>query len=548
MTSPPPSGTVAGMTQDSHGTHDGVGTVRLNRRRPAPPAGLSQVRETALVIDCGSSSVRAFIAEITDEHARILEDMVHPVDLTAGFTGGKLDRVAMDLVVQAVCGIIIVAKGYGVTRIRAVATSALREANNSDVLVERLRTTCSVDLDVIDGSEAVRLYFEALRRTLNEDRRTLQGNTLLMDIGAGCTSAGLIRQGKLVYSVDEHYGTVRLSDAFQELRDSLDYSVTIDRFSTGAARMMLSRLPSRTVSTLVFTGGEVRRLVTLTGNETGGIIETLEPEALERLWTELAPLSPAKRAERCCLPVYDAARILPALALIRHLIELSGADKILVPQMTLRDGMLADLLPGAQGAHHLEPEHVLAEAKQLVSRYGGDLPYAENTAQLAVQLFDQTVELHNLGARERLLLEFAAVVHDIGSYINVRNRHKHTMYIIQSADIAGLTRPEQDIVANVARYHRKSPPEPHHQDFMALPRRARVTVAYLAAILRLAYALDVERSQRIKKVRCVVDGERLLLHVDRRQIALERWSLAGKIQLFREVFGLDVVIIPRGEF
>jgi exopolyphosphatase/guanosine-5'-triphosphate,3'-diphosphate pyrophosphatase len=258
-------------------------------------------------------------------------------------------------------------------------------------------------------------------------------------------------------------------------------------------------------------------------------------------------MTPAKRAERCGLTVYDAARLLPALALIRHLVQLSGADEVLVPQVTLRDGLLADLLPGAQGAHHLEPEHLIAEAKQLVSRYHGDLQYAENTASLAVQIFDQTCALHDLGQRERLLLEFAAIVHDIGSFINVRNRHKHTMYIVQSADIAGLTRQEQDVVANIARYHRKSPPEPHHEDFVALPRRARVTVAYLAAILRLAYALDVERSQRIKKVRCTVDSGRLLLHVDRRQIALERWSLTGKVSLFQEVFGLEVAIIPRGE-
>jgi exopolyphosphatase/guanosine-5'-triphosphate,3'-diphosphate pyrophosphatase len=119
------------------------------------------------------------------------------------------------------------------------------------------------------------------------------------------------------------------------------------------------------------------------------------------------------------------------------------------------------------------------------------------------------------------------------------------MYIIQSVDLPGLTQAEQDMVANVARYHRKSPPEPHHSEFTDLPRRDRVVVGYLAAFLRLAYALDVERSQRVKRIRTSVDGRRLLLRVDRRQIALERWSVAGKAGLFEEVFGLEVVVVPR---
>ena len=183
----------------------------------------------------------------------------------------------------------------------------------------------------------------------------------------------------------------------------------------------------------------------------------------------------------------------------------------------------------------------------MVARYGGNLEYAQNTASLAIQLFDQTHELHGLGERERTLLEFSSLVHDLGSYINVRNRHKHTMYIIQSADIAGLSQNEQDLVANIARYHRKSPPEPHHGEFTDLPRHDRVVVAYLASMLRIAYALDVERSQRVRRIRIKVDGRRLLIRVDRRQIALERWSVATKAGLFEEVFGLEVVVVPREE-
>ncbi|MCK6490673.1 MAG: HD domain-containing protein [Planctomycetes bacterium] len=520
------------------------GTGALVRRRVATAADGTAAR-TVAVIDCGASSVRAFIAEIAGAEQRVLEDIVHPVDLTVAFSSGRLDRAGMDAVARAVGAIMTAARGYGVSTARAVGTSALREAENTDVLVERLRVEHGIELEVIDGPEAARLHFEALRLFAPRAGLGLAGSTLMIDIGGGSTAVSLARDGKLVHTVDEHFGTIRMWEQFQSLRDAADFAVTVDRFSLGAAHMLLGRLPQRQVDRLVVTGGEVRRLVQLLDPESDGLIEEIDTARLAAWIKRMAGLPTARRAEACGMDAVSAGRLLPAASLVRHLCAESGAKRVLVPPFTLRDGLLADLLPGAHGPHHLDADHLLAEARQLVARYGGHLPYAENTASLAVQIFDQTTALHRLGARERLLLEFSALVHDIGSYINVRNRHKHTMYLIQAVDIAGLTRNEKDMVANIARYHRKSPPEPHHEDFTRLPRRERVVASHLAAILRLAYALDVERQQRVRKVRVTVDDGRLLLRLDRRQVALEGWSVAGKARMFEDAFGLQVVVLPR---
>ncbi|MBA3707805.1 MAG: HD domain-containing protein [Planctomycetes bacterium] len=509
-------------------------------RQPKPPPA----RHVA-VVDCGTSSVRAFLTEIRGAEQRILEDLVYPVDLTPGFTGGKLDRAAMDGVVQAFTGIRSAAESYGIVDIRAVATSAMREAANSDVLIESLRQKARIEVEIIDGSEAARLYFEALRVLLARCGKRLSGNTLMIDVGGGSTCVSLIRQGKLVHSVDEHYGTIRLYEQFRELKDSTDFAVTIDRYALGAAHMLLGRLPEGSVKHLVVTGGEVRRLVTLLTPQSLGLLESLDPVVVTQWFERMQPMTPQQRADACGTDLFGAARLLPAATLIRHLCAISGADRVLVPQLTLRDGLLADLLPGAHGPHYLDSQHLLAEARQLVTRYGGNHDYADNTASLAVQIFDQTRNLHGLGERDRTLLEFSALVHDIGAYINVRERHKHSMYIILAADIAGLTGDEQRIVAHIARYHRRSAPQAHHRDFQALHRRSRVLVSYLASILRLAYGLDVERTQRIKKIRCEVSRDHLLLHVDRRQVALERWSIDGKKGMFVETFGLNVKVIPR---
>lgn len=527
----------------------GVGSPRRGAKRgrvsPPLPLAKSPPPRPVAVIDCGTSSVRAYLAEIRGEQQRILEDLVYPVDLTPGFTRGKLTRPVMDEVVQAMQGIMAAAQAYGIREMRAVATSALREAVNADVLIEAVQRTVGVEIEVIDGSEAARLYFEALRVTLERCHRRLAGNVLLIDIGGGSSSVSLIRQGKLAHTVDEHFGTHRVFEHFRMLKDSTEFAMAIDHYAHGAARQLLGRLPEGAVKHLVVTGGEVRRLLSLLLPSGLGPLESLETQAVSAWYTAMQDLTPAQRAEQCKTDPVGAAHLLPAACLIRHLGAISNADRVLVPQLTLRDGLLADLLPGAHGPHVLDPEHLLTEARSLVQRYNSDLAYAENTASLAVQIFDQTRELHGLGERERTLLHFSALVHDIGAYINVRERHKHTMYIIRASDIAGLTAAEQEVVAHVARYHRRSPPEPHHLEFQRLPRRSRVVVGYLASILRLAYALDVERTQRIKKLRCEVSREQLLIHVDRRQIALERWSIEGKKAMFVETFGLEVKLVAR---
>lgn len=514
--------------------------------RKAVKSGKGEPRQVA-VVDCGTSSVRAFIAELDGAKQKILEEVQHPIDLSAAFDREKFDREAMDQVVEAFDAVVKVASDYGVHHLRAVATSAFREAANSDVLVERLRTKLGVDLEVIDSAEEARLYVEALRRLLERTGATLEGHVALIDVGGGSTSLALMRGGNLLHSVDEHFGTLRLHGLFKHLSDSSDYGVTVDRYSLGAAKMMLSRLPETRLDHVVITGSEVRRLLALLRPGAEGDLEPLSASEVGRWLHKIEGMTPLARAQACGCDEFTASLLLPAGALVHHLCALTGRDTVLVPQLTLRDGLLADLLPGALGPHHLSSDQLLAEARQLARRFGSNIDYCENTAALAVQLFDQTQELHGLTPQHRLLLEFSALVHDIGSYINVRNRHKHAMYIILSADLAGLTKNEKEMVAHIARYHRRSPPQSHHTAFQALPRRNRVVVAHLAAILRLAYGLDVERTQRIRKVRCEVSGNRLLLHVDRRQIALERWSIAGKAQLFEEVFGLSVVVVAREE-
>lgn len=508
------------------------------------PRRASRRPRVLAVADCGTTSVRAAVVEYQGRGHRILEQPEAPLDCTRTLQGRDLDRSVMDRLSTVLAELERAAVSYGGRVERVVGTSALRGAANVDVVLEEVERRSGVTIELVDAAEEARLYVGALRQLWRrEGVPTPRGSVLMMDVGAGTTVVSVIKRGKLVHALDEHFGTLRVYEHFRDLRDQGDLVASIERFTLGAARMMLRRLPEQRFAHLVVTGSEMRHLGRMLGGE--GEIGTLGRQGLEAWYRDIRELEPQARAAACGCDPRTAAHLLLAVNLLRHLLAETGAGEVRVPQLRLLDGLVCDLLPGSLGPHHLDRSQLVAAARNLAQRYDADLEYCANTAALAGQLFDQTACLHGLGERERSLLEFAAWVHDIGAFINVRNRHKHTAYLVRAGSYPGLTDEEVEVVALVARYHRRATPKSSHDDFMALSRPTRVLVQRLAALLRLAYGLDVERTQRIHSVSCTVSGTRLLITVDRRQVALERWAVQSKAKLFTSVFGLEVVLLPR---
>ncbi len=501
-------------------------------------------KQTVMVVDIGTSAIRATIAEYRRRQMHILEDLNAPIDLSEGLRGGSLDRDTMDQVEHILLNMKEAAANYGVERMRIVGTTSLRETVNSDALVERLHTRHQLHVDIVDSAEEARIYYEGLRALAKINKRPMRGTHLLLDIGGGATSTSLIKDNHLIYTADEPFGTMRVLDLFRNVSDHQDWINSVERFTHGAVKMILRRMGQKRVHTIYVNGPEIRHIAHLIGKDCDQAFIELDCASVNEWMKEMGRLDFHECAALWQCSESEALPIIPSAYLLWHLAREAAVDHFVIPNMHLRDGLLADMAPGSHGPQFLGRRELLAAAKQMSSRYGMDIDYAENTASLAAQIFDQTQDLHHLTERDRTLLEFAAWVHDIGAFVNVHNRHLHTRYIIENAVVAGLTRIEQRTIAQVARYHRRDHPVPEHHDFYNLPRSVRVQISYLAAILRLAYALDVERSQRIKQVTCEVHERRLLIHVDRRQISLEKWSIETRSDMFEEVFGLKVVAIP----
>jgi exopolyphosphatase/guanosine-5'-triphosphate,3'-diphosphate pyrophosphatase len=226
----------------------------------------------------------------------------------------------------------------------------------------------------------------------------------------------------------------------------------------------------------------------------------------------------------------------------RELLAETPATELTIPQASLRLGLLLDLA-GADPGPAMEDlrRQVLASAAALGEKYRYDAAHGRNVAHLAVRLFDDLRPDHGLAERERLLLEVAALLHDVGIFLNLRGHHKHTQYVLSAAEIFGLSREDMAVVSNVARYHRRGIPQKSHLPYTSLDRDQRVEVNKLAAILRVANALDADHLQKVREVKVLREDEQWVLEVDGGgDLTLERLAALARADLLTEVFGRKV--------
>ena len=243
--------------------------------------------------------------------------------------------------------------------------------------------------------------------------------------------------------------------------------------------------------------------------------------------------------EQFHLPQAEAETLVPALVAYRELLQETAATEVIVPEVSLRAGLLLDVaqVESPEGIADFSRQ-VLSSAAALAEKYRWDAPHSKKVAQLAARIFDELKAEHGLGDRERLLLEVAALLHDIGNYVNLRGHHKHTWYLLSVSDIFGLSGDDMALVANVARYHRRALPQKSHLPYMALDREARVVVNKLSAILRLANALDADHLQKVKDVRVLSEDENWVLEVEGAgDLTMERLASLARGDFLTEVFG-----------
>jgi exopolyphosphatase / guanosine-5'-triphosphate,3'-diphosphate pyrophosphatase len=512
---------------------------------PAVPAPAQTPRPIA-VVDMGASAIRLTVAEGASEGPlHLLEEVSRGVLLGKDtFTHGRLGAATMDATLKALEGFRRIMDTYGVIRYRAVATSAVREASNADAFLDRVRLRTGLEVEVIDGSEENRLTYLAVRERLAQHPALVEGDALLVEVGGGSADISFLRKGQPINSGTYPLGSIRMRQSLGSWQGSHEQGTRLlVRQIHNVVDDIRREMPLREARHVIALGGDVRfAAAQIVGDLPSGEMPVFDRDVFIRFVDSLVGYDTEQLVEKYRLPQSDAETLVPALLAYRELLVETAADRVTVPDASLRMGLLLDLVRSdqPQGIEDLRKQ-VLSSATALGERYRYDAPHARNVADLAVRLFEELRGEHGLSDRHRLLLEVAALLHDIGNYVNIRGHHKHSQYLIAASEIFGLSQDEMLLVSNVARYHRRAVPSKSHLPYMALDREARVAVNKLSALLRLANALDADHLQKIKDVHVLPEDDDWVLEVEGAgDLTLERLASLARADYLTEVFGRKV--------
>jgi len=512
--------------------------------RPAP--GL------VAVLDMGASAIRLVIAEAqADGPVRVLSEASRGVRLGRDtFSGGVIRPRTWDAAFSAIEGFRTMIDSHGATEVRAVATSAVREARNGEAFLDRIQRDTGIDFEIINEAEESHLIYLAVRHALGR-HPVLEGAwTLLVEVGGGSTSLTLLERGQPSRSGVYALGAVRLRQQLDLRRHRHDIQVALLRRSiANVVDQIRLEIPLRRVTQMVAIGGDVRRAadeILARGGDDG--TREIPREAFLAFCDDVERLDDEGLGSRFRLPSVETETLVPALLVYRTLLAETTARRIVVSDATLRAGLVLDLVApgGRQGAEDFERQ-VLASAEAVGQRFQFDAEHGRHVARLATRLFDELRDEHGLGDRDRLLLQTASLLHDIGIYVSLRRHHKHSQYLLAASQIFGLSDEETAVVSNIARYHRRGTPRQSHLPYIELDRQDRLLVNKLSAILRIANALDAEHLRKVQDLRLLRTGKTWVLELDGTgDITMEQMAAAARADMFTEVYGRDLIIRASG--
>jgi exopolyphosphatase/guanosine-5'-triphosphate,3'-diphosphate pyrophosphatase len=504
--------------------------------------------ELVAVLDMGASAIRLVVAEIAANRSiRTIEEASKGVLLGRDtFSSGVIRSQTVDAALAALENFRRILDGYGVKRVRAVATSAVREARNVDVFLDRIQGRTGIPFEIINEAEESRLVFLAVRRTLGRNAALRGAWTLVAEVGGGSTGLTLLRKGQPNRSGVYAVGAVRLRQQLNLRRLSHDVQLSLlKRSIANVIDEIRGEIPLSRVTHMVVIGGDVRFAASqILESEVGDGVRAVTRDAFLAFCDSVERMDEEQLVDRFRLPAVEAETLVPALLVYRTLLSETTARRLVVSDASLRTGVLLDLAAPGGRLSATDFEHqVLASAEAVGHRYRFDRAHGRHVAMLAMRLFDECQDDHGLSARERLLLQVAALLHDIGIYVSLRAHHKHSQYLLAALQIFGLSDDETAIVSNIARYHRRGTPQRSHLPYAALDRRDRLIVNKLAAILRIANALDAEHLQKVKGVRLLRSDATWILEVDGEgDLTMEQLAATARADMFIETFGRALIV------
>lgn len=510
--------------------------------------------KTFAAIDVGSFELSMKIFEFSGKNnMREIDYLKQRLDLGSDtYAAGKISNEKVDELCRTLKEFSAIMNSYKVESYRAYGTSAIRETENSAILLDQIAQRTGIRVEVLSNSEQRFLDYKSIASQGENFRRIIEQKTAIVDIGGGSIQISLFENDTLVSTQNLRLGVLRIQEMLHHV--STGNSRTEDLIDEMATAQLAAYkklyLKEHEIQNIIVVDDYIspwaRRRAGKSGEQAMinvGDFETLLQMLRSKSTTEIAKLMGITEEK---VPL-----LLISAVLTRRIALLMGADCVWAPGVTLCDGIAyeyAEKIKMFQGEHDFEKD-IIAFALNISKRYMGSKKRAETLEKLSTTIFDNMKKVHGLGKRERLYLRIAAILHDCGKYVSLVNIGETSYNIIMATEIIGLSHMEREIVANIVRFNHSRFQYYGQPGMSGIDRDSYLVVAKLTAILRLANSLDRSHKQKLKGLKASLQENELILNVETQEdITLETCFFDQRCEFFTEVFSITPVLKQKKNF
>ncbi|MDO4518972.1 MAG: HD domain-containing protein [Eubacteriales bacterium] len=501
---------------------------------------------TFAAIDIGSYEVSMKIFELSKKNGlKEINDVRYRLEVGRGvYTFGRLDRDTVDTICDILIDFQRVMKEFGVENYRVCATSAFRELINPMIVSEQIYIRTGMEIDILSNTEQHFLGYKSIAAIETGFKKMIQKGTAILDVGGGSLQVSLFDKDSLVTTQNLKIGSLRIREQLKDIqRTNSHYDTLIEDFIRNDL-MAFQRLylKDRDIKNVILLGDFLTD--TLFKEERSDNIVTKE-EFVNR-YELVKDKTDQELAEEMNIQVESASLIIPIMIVINNFMNIFNAESIWIPGVSLMDGMAYDFgekQKFIKSKHNFEND-ILVASRNIAKRYSSAKNHIQGTTDLALKLFDSMKKIHGMDARARLLLQIAVILHDCGKYISMGDVAECSYRIIMATEIIGLSTEERQIIASAVRYNSAEfAYYPQMRNVPGINKDNYMLIAKLAAILRLANAMDRSHYQKVKMIKTVLKDRELQIIIDYdRDVSLEIGLLIDKVKFFEEVFGIRLGI------
>jgi exopolyphosphatase/guanosine-5'-triphosphate,3'-diphosphate pyrophosphatase len=507
---------------------------------------MSKAPKVAAVIDIGSNALRLKIAEYKQGEIKILDYLRYPLSLGRDcFSIGKITFETVDKTCEIIEGFLNIIKEYDVDEVKAVATTAVREAQNKEYIIDQIKLKTGLDVVVLDDAEEkVYIYKDMCRSIEKHERFNSQGP--MVYIGSGSLGFAMYDKGTITFTQTIKAGSLKVSEILGKIQDRTEkFYIVVEEYLRGFTSPLKNIIPTIDSKYFFASGREMEMIATLCEAQVEGDFWYISKKKFQKLYDVVKLKTPEQLMELYDIKEEKAEVLLTSMAIYKQFLEFTQAEIVMAPLLFLTDALLYEMLcnKDAEKYNELFVESTILSARNLGRRYQSISDHEANVERYALKIFDKMKKIHGLGERERLYLQVAAILHDVGKFINLKHHYENSYNIIKNSDIFGLTAVETDIVANLARYHSNEIPSIEHEGYSKFRPSERIIIGKLTAILRIADSLDCGYEKKFDDIDVKIKEKHLIISFSTyKDTVMEEWAFERKSELFEDVYGMKACI------